>query len=667
MTKQGYQIIRIFHLQKMKFRLYHNRSMSGLAAVFILVLPLVVVVMFSSASCEATAGQDAAVSLKDWMAARCGPPQRGTGGTARSIWLYQGELIDLQSGRPIAAVEGVEVVQALSMLSAHEERKASSRTQQVQLRRAYCQRLGDLQMAKTIRKMIKRTSRTATATTTDADAASLSLMINEQECTDDNDLSPFLSMGTLLSRKVFFYKPFPSSTSSMRSNSKNNNSKEKDDAQVVLRKIRLRPGSPERIIPLNQAVVCYETANTILETRAVSSLSSPDGEDHNEWIIHAEWPNGKTVWNRASVLRHGSSSTNVDSASVKKLRLPFWKKNGFGGGGRRRRQKSSSTLPKSRTLEFTVHHGQRPQAAAVMTATGSNDNDHDDGGDGQPVDETLLSALVMTQTKPSKQFKNDSGDDTTTTISPKRAAIVSFGPSTKGGGRGGGSIARETYQYRMDEDNGDDDVDSNASDTFSKASTKRLPSCTVRYTRYGEGPVWYGPNRMCALELRGRRIDNIPRLISSSSSSFLNDDNDDMVDSFPSTSSSSSTGSKSIISSPPLLAQLVDSLGFRNPSEDYYDVREDDYGRDAVQAFRQSKAARATQTLLGITNSNNGQEQDSLALLFGGGSPSNVRTSWIRRNRARLQGRIQTVAGRLREATTVELIRKRSNYDMMEE
>ena len=31
----------------------------------------------------------------------------------------------------------------------------------------------------------------------------------------------------------------------------------------------------------------------------------------------------------------------------------------------------------------------------------------------------------------------------------------------------------------------------------------------VRYTRYGECPPWYGPSKMCSLEMVGRRVDSL--------------------------------------------------------------------------------------------------------------------------------------------------------------
>lgn len=64
------------------------------------------------------------------------------------------------------------------------------------------------------------------------------------------------------------------------------------------------------------------------------------------------------------------------------------------------------------------------------------------------------------------------------TNTPRRLRLIQFGGSaapTKSRG------AREVYRFTSD-------------------------GCRMRYTRYGEGPVWYGVGRMCQLELTGTRI-----------------------------------------------------------------------------------------------------------------------------------------------------------------
>jgi hypothetical protein len=61
-----------------------------------------------------------------------------------------------------------------------------------------------------------------------------------------------------------------------------------------------------------------------------------------------------------------------------------------------------------------------------------------------------------------------------------RSSWIDFGTSKATNSWG---TARETYSYQWNDHN-----------------------CTVQYTRYGEGPPWYGPQRACTWQLTGRRV-----------------------------------------------------------------------------------------------------------------------------------------------------------------
>ena len=232
---------------------------------------------------------------------------------------------------------------------------------------------------------------------------------------------------TLLSRKIFIYRS-------------------KSNPQQVLDKVKLRPYSPERKVPLDQAVSVYATANTFIE-------QSP-----NQWIVHGEWPDGRTVWNQATI-------------SIK--------------------NDPQSTSPTS--LEFQVH--VRPRLAKSRKVP----------------DLTLSPTSCLPKTPSQNQ---------TAVTSPPRSALFSMGPSQAEKLSTG---ARETYQYEWKASQSSLLLGSkkhqNRGSFWSRLPGKRAPrmkhavadsdqkeSCTVRYTRYGEGPVWYGPNRMCTLELKGKRV-----------------------------------------------------------------------------------------------------------------------------------------------------------------
>jgi hypothetical protein len=106
----------------------------------------------------------------------------------------------------------------------------------------------------------------------------------------------------------------------------------------------------------------------------------------------------------------------------------------------------------------------------------------------QMREEDLLQRIANLQ----ESYNNGAATSAGTTT-PRRHSIVQFGgmgSSSSGGRSGPPRGVRETYEYR-------DNI--------------------VSYTRYGEGPVWYGLGRMAQLELTGRHYD------------YIMDDNDDPI------------------------------------------------------------------------------------------------------------------------------------------
>lgn len=134
-------------------------------------------------------------------------------------------------------------------------------------------------------------------------------------------------------------------------------------------------------------------------------------------------------------------------------------------------------------------------------------------------------------TAPPVSIKNE-----TTVISPQRSALIQFGSS-----------AMET-QNKF-----------GARETYSLASTahKEMPKPwwqlrqdpftpeppRLKYTRYGEGPPFYAPGRMCMLEMQGRPIDSLQE-----ASSLLQELVTERVENFPTaTTRSHSFGSIRLI------------------------------------------------------------------------------------------------------------------------
>jgi hypothetical protein len=316
---------------------------------------------------SSTVGNHQKNPLQTWIDARCGP-------NGHAVWAYSGSLFDPLNGKKIANVEGLELV-----------RKLAETDDDVEHKRRYHQRCGDLKMAQAIL---------------------------QESCSLDY-------AGTILSRKIFCYKPV-------------------DDPKSILSSVRLRPQGPEKAIPTDQAATVFDTAITVIQ-------KGPS------WFVHGELPNGNVVWNQAEVkLASGESSrTHFDY-----------------------------------TIYSRPRHSKRQQTPDLTS---------------QAVQETVSSE--------------------SNSISPARSSLISFGPSkAESLGKFG---ARETYQYTTEETGaGGHLLDSlwgrmqfAVSSVFQrdkKANALIVPTrCSVRYTRYGEGPVWYGPNRLCTLELQGHRLENL--------------------------------------------------------------------------------------------------------------------------------------------------------------
>ena len=167
-----------------------------------------------------------------------------------------------------------------------------------------------------------------------------------------------------------------------------------------LQSFKLRPTSPKRVIPLEQAATVYDMA--------VTYVPDPnENDDTSKWHMQAKWPDGQSLW----------SSALIDQSTD--------------------------------SLRFTTF--ARPR--------------------GKPQEATL----------PPWQLSNQTS---ATSSSPPRRQLIQFGGNTVTEKRFG---AQETYRY-----------------TFERQGSS---ASSVDYTRYGEGPVWYG--RYCTLQLKGRPCQSI--------------------------------------------------------------------------------------------------------------------------------------------------------------
>lgn len=254
--------------------------------------------------------------------------------------------------------------------------------------------------------------------------------------------------GTVLSRKLFCYSPI---------NNKGGG---------LMKEYRLHPTAPLRKLKTEDVVALYDTATTYISTQ--------NGEG---MVVMTEWPDGHWIQSDASSIGFQS---------------------GAGGGiGRAhengKNEKSSSAR---KYFEFTVY----------ARRSGKNE-------------------IPVLPPSVSKTEQNTDGDSTFMNTVPPRSKFIQFGRDDNTEDRRYG--ARETYSYligsgemtrgerlksilreglsNLKERVGLWDFD------FMENSKTMDPhrSCTVRYTRYGEAPAWYGPGKMCTLELWGRRVESV--------------------------------------------------------------------------------------------------------------------------------------------------------------
>ena len=139
----------------------------------------------------------------------------------------------------------------------------------------------------------------------------------------------------------------------------------------------------------------------------------------------------------------------------------------------------------------------------------------DNGEDNRALEFTVYTRSKKDNQQPDLLTEEPSTSESAV-VSPKRSALIQFGTSKFDQRNRYG--ARETYSYVNipSAPNGKETQKKQRwqlGNLFGskKKSDDEFP-CRVRYTRYGEGPLWYAPGRMCSLELRGRRASSFEEL-----------------------------------------------------------------------------------------------------------------------------------------------------------
>jgi hypothetical protein len=257
------------------------------------------------------------------------------------------------------------------------------------------------------------------------------------------------------------------------------------DGTQLLSTIRKRPQGPITHVPFHQAISWYDSVLSCIATSPSSSSSKLSTTRSNtqhdttiaatapSWWLHTEWPMGKVVWSRVtnSLQQPSSSALTMNMNPIQKNDIPW---------------------------EFSIFTRRQQQPLLLFNKCKSN--------------------LEQQQLKQNSSTQQN--NRTETMQRPNRLSLIQLGGGSSKNVRQSGSDfgVRETYQY------------------LSSSSAEPSDSnndVVVRYTRYGEAPVWYGPGRMCQLELTGTRIETpSPRRVFSSMTLKRNnadhdDDNDE--------------------------------------------------------------------------------------------------------------------------------------------
>ena len=290
---------------------------------------------------------------------------------------------------------------------------------------------------------------------------------------------------TVWSQKIFCYtKTAAANNDNSDSNNKNNNNYY-NKYNDLLRSVRLRRQSPKKYVPLNQAVAVYETATTFIsrnrsrDRKNNNNYSDDDSDDEDvDLLIHSEFPNGLTIWGETQELRQQQQNNNDNT--------------------------NTNTNANSETIDFTIFAKLRSKRSLLFTP------------------DLTIKEIAIENTKKDKKNRNDSND---VIVQPKRSALIQFGSSSGTMESKHKFGARETYSYRNMIPYFDTNKKrSNTWYSFPwKSNIQSFLNFNIKkdrvnnsnaggsiyYTRYGEGPPFYAPGRMCMLELKGRPIDDL--------------------------------------------------------------------------------------------------------------------------------------------------------------
>ena len=263
---------------------------------------------------------------------------------------------------------------------------------------------------------------------------------------------------TILSRKLFAYRDDNCESDGRR-------------GTQVLKSIRLRLNGKPRTLRMDEAVSLYDTATTFISSSScnksengnINDGNNNDGMQSNMDVV-VEWPDGRFI---------AANAKAVPTTSI----------NDYGPNTQRNQKFCYSTYAKRRSSDDDL----RLPSVTVSLSQGMNKNSSmhiprrklvQFGKDDRSLEQSRYGALEGYSFDFADSDKDTRQINTVTNL-------------------------RRWIRNKLNNDMVSDDDYHTRSDHYTKSGD------VVRYSRYGECPPWYGPSKMCSLEMVGRRVDSL--------------------------------------------------------------------------------------------------------------------------------------------------------------
>ena len=385
-----------------------------------------------------------------------------------TIWVYTGSLMDPYTGQQICNVQGIEYIQPIAQVTIgeddndnHPDQTKSTPTGWFQ--EPYRRRCRPLQITSVLDDYFRQPQ-------PQQDHSTITHHHHHHDAPPDS-----IQCHTVWSRKLFCYTPPTTiaTTTATHHPPKEHHHSIANDTTATLSNLLFtsfrRPGlGPTQSIPVDQAILCYDSIISSISgrrrrRRLVPSPTTTAASNHSTnddpsfvsirpwWILHTEIP----------TTGHAATNPNRSSRDTSKC---IW-------SCIDQHPSSSSLSSGPQQFDFSIFTRRRSVPLSLTS---------------------VIADVSMTNTnhppnhsKRRRPWLQIGSSSSSTSRDPSGSA---------GGGRKNELGVRETYQYYR------------STTTTGRTAPLGNDDLTLRYTRYGEAPVWYGPGRVCVLDLTGTRI-----------------------------------------------------------------------------------------------------------------------------------------------------------------